>query len=86
MRTVKQYWDAAYPTDPRTAQNPIDNAKRFKNDGWGTLLDNLQDEVEEQVQPQADDTRKNLEWTTEMKIVSIKLDQVECSNGRGFMK
>ena len=86
MRRVKQRWDATYPTDPRTAQNLIDNAKRFKKEGWGTPVNISQDEVEEQVQPQTDDTRTSLEWTTEMKIVLMILDQEELAKGRGFMK
>ena len=69
MRRVKQRWDATYPTDPRTAQNLIDNVKRFKKEGWGTPVNISQDEVEKQVQPQTDDTRTSLEWTTEMKII-----------------
>ena len=47
MRRVKQRWDATYPTDPRTAQNLIDNAKRFKKEGWGAPVNISQDEVEE---------------------------------------
>ena len=86
MRRVKQQWDATYPTDPRTAQNLIDNAKRFKKEGWGTSVNISQDEVEEQVQPQTDDTRTSLEWTTEMKIVLMILDQEKRAKGRGFMK
>ena len=42
--------------------------------------------MEEQVQPQTDDTRTSLEWMTEMKIVLMILDQEECEKGRGFMK
>ena len=86
MRRVKQRWDATYQTDPRTAQNLIDNAKRFKKEDWGTPVNISQDEVEEQVQPQIDDTRTSLEWTTEMKIVLMILDQEERAKGRGFMK
>ena len=86
MRRVKQRWDATYPTDPRTAQNLIDNAKRFKKEGWGTPVNISQDEVEEQVQPQTDDTRTSLEWTTQMKIVLMILDQEELAKSRGFMK
>ena len=64
----------------------IDNAKRFKKKGWGTPVNISQDEVEEQVQPETDDTRTSLEWTTEMKIVLMILDQEERATGRGFMK
>jgi len=51
MRRVKQHWFAVYPKDPRTVQILIDNAKRLKSDGWETLLDNFQDEVESKYSP-----------------------------------
>ena len=67
-------------------KNLIDNAKRFKKEGWGTPANISQDEVEEQVQPQTDDTRTSPEWMTEMKIVLMILDQEERAKGKGFMK
>ena len=60
--------------------------EQHKKEGWGTPVNISQDEVEEQVQPQTDDTRTSLEWTTEMKIVLMILDQEERAKGRGFMK
>ena len=35
MRRVKERWDAEYPGISSTAQNLIDNARRFKKEGWG---------------------------------------------------
>ena len=84
MRRVKQRWDTEYPMNPRTTQNLTDNAKRFKKEGFGRP-DNNQNEVN--VQPQVDNnTKTSLEWTTEMKITLVILDQEERTKGRGFMK
>ena len=43
-----------------------------------------QNEVEVQQQI-GEQNRTSLEWTTEMKIVLVMLDQEERANGRGFM-
>ena len=40
-----------------------------------------------EVQPQiGEQNRTSSEWTTEMKVVLVMLDQEERANGRGFMK
>ena len=39
-----------------------------------------------EVQLQIDDTKTSLEWTTEMKIILVILDQGERAKGRGFIK
>ena len=85
MRRVKERWDAEYPGIARTAQNLIDNARRFKKERWRrpVEIDN-RDEVE--VQQQMNNNRTSLEWTTEMKIVLVTLDQEERAKRRGFMK
>ena len=88
MRRVKERWDAEYPGIARTAQESqelIDNTRRFKKEGWGrpVKIDN-RDEVE--VQQQMNNNRTSLEWTTEMKLVLVTLDQEELAKGRGFMK
>ena len=85
MRRVKERWDAEYPGIARTAQNLIDNARQFKKERWRrpVEIDN-RDEVE--VQQQMNNNRTSLEWTTEMKIVLVTLDQEERAKGRGFMK
>ena len=36
MKRIKARWDAEFPYSKRTAQNLIDNAKRFRKEGWGT--------------------------------------------------
>ena len=35
MKRVKARWDTEYPTCRRTAQNLINNARRFKKEGLG---------------------------------------------------
>ena len=42
MKQIKNRWEAEYPNNRRTAQNLIDNAKRFKREGWGTNKNNDQ--------------------------------------------
>ena len=85
MRRVKERWDAEYPGIARTAQNLIENARRFKKERWRrpVKIDN-RDEVE--VQQQMNNNSTSLEWTAEMKIVLVTLDQEERAKGRGFMK
>ena len=75
-----------YPGIVRTAQSLIDNARRLKKEGWGRQAE-IENENELEVQQQiGEQTRTSLEWTTEMKIVLVMLDQEERANGRGFMK
>ena len=85
MRRVKERWDAEYPGIARTAQNLIENARRFKKEGWGRPVE-IDNRDEMEVQQQMNNNRTSLEWTTEMKIVLVTLDQEERAKGRGFMK
>ena len=78
-----------YPASRRTAQNLIDNARRFKKEGWGrpAELENWDEaEVRQQTQVIGEQKRKSIEWTTEMKIVLVMLYEDERAKGRGFMK
>ena len=85
-RRVKERWDAEYPGIVRTAQNLIDNARRFKKEGWGRQAE-IENQNEVEVQQQiGEQNRTSLEWTREMKIVLVMLDQEERANGRVFMK
>ena len=84
MRRVKQRWDAEYPEHPRTAQNLIDNAKRFKREGIPAPI-----LIQEELQPEPVDQipeRRNLEWTLDMKVTLVTFDREERAKGRGFMK
>ena len=89
MKRVKGRWNTEYPASRRTAQNLIDNARRFKKKGWGrpAELENRDEtEVQQQTQVVGEQQRKSIEWTTEMKMVLVMLDEDERPNGRGFMK
>ena len=83
MARVKARWEAEYPGITRTAQNLIDSAKRFRKEGWGGPV------VTEDA-TQADQTgeveRKHLDWTTEVKISLVTIDDEERRKGRSFMK
>ena len=35
MKRIKSRWDFEFPHSKRSAQNLVDNAKRFKKEGWG---------------------------------------------------
>ena len=83
MARIKARWEAEYLGISRTAQYLIDNAKRFRKEGWGGPV------VTEDA-AQADQTgeieRKYLDWTTEMKISLVTIDDEERRKGRGFIK
>ena len=87
MKRVKQRWQQEYPADRRTAQNLIDNARRFKTEGWRRTRganENVEEGLQTRMEPGHE--RKSLEWTTEMKISLVTLDEEERAKGRGFMK
>ena len=35
MKHIKRRWDLEFPESKRTAQNLVDNARRFRKEGWG---------------------------------------------------
>ena len=37
LKRIKERWHREYPEKRRTAQNLIDNAKRFAKEGWSTV-------------------------------------------------
>ena len=39
MKRIKSRWEVEYPASRRTAQNLVDNARRFRNEGWGSAID-----------------------------------------------
>ena len=59
MKRIKARWDAEFPDSKRTAQNLIDNAKRFRKEGWGNQLE--QEEEAEQVVNEVSENQKQLE-------------------------
>ena len=73
MRRIKERWHREYPEKWRTAQNLIDNAKRFAKEGWGTVQGHpFNKEAQER-----DTQPKNVEWTTEMKVRLVRIDNEE---------
>ena len=60
-----------------------DNAKIFRKKGFGRHVNN---QNEEDVQSNIEDLGISLEWTNEMKITLVILDQEERAKERGFMK
>ena len=74
MKRIKRRWDIEFPLKKRTTQNLVDNARRFEK---------------EILRPGGDaniQAQKNIDWTAEMKIKLLKIDNEERSKGRGFMK
>ena len=83
MKRIKSRWDSEFPESRRTAQNLVDNARRFKKERCG----NIEEQREIIVELGAtDNNNKQLEWTTEMKIDLVTIDKEERARGRGFMK
>ena len=71
MKRIKQRWTIELPQQKRTVQNLVDNAIRFEKESLGPGRgSNLQ-------------IQKNIDWTTEMKIKLVKIDDEERSKGRG---
>ena len=70
-------------------QNLIDNTRRFTKEGSGgpAELDNrYETKVQQQTQVIGEQKRKSIEWTTEMKIALVMLDEDERAKGTRFMK
>ena len=86
MRRVEERLENEFPIVTRTAQNLIDSARRFRIEGWGRPAIENDEVARAQIPPPKDQERKNLEWTTEMKVTLITFDNEERAKGRGFMK
>ena len=56
------------------AQNLFDNARRFKREGWGNIAER-EEPMKEQTTPE--NSKKQLNWTTEMKINGVKIVKEE---------
>ena len=64
MKRVKARWDTGYSASRRTAQNLIDNARRFKKEGWvrpAESEDRDETEVQQQTQVIGEQQRKSIE-------------------------
>ena len=83
MKRIERRWDLEFPESKKTAQNLVDNARRFKKEGWGNMAER-EELMAEQATPE--NNNKQLNWTTEMKIDVVIMDKEERAKGRGFMK
>ena len=83
MKRIKTRWDLEFLESRRTAQNLVDNEKRFKKEGWGNIGEQ-EELIVKQTTPENDS--KQLNWTTEMKIDVVTMNKQERAKGRGFMK
>ena len=83
MKRIETRWDLEFLESRRTAQNLVDNEKRFKKEGWGNI-----GEQEELIvkQTTTENDSKQLNWTTEMKIDVVTMNKQERAKGRGFMR
>ena len=50
MKCIKRSWDLEFPESKRTAQNLVDNARRFKNK-WGNIAER-EEPMAEQATPE----------------------------------
>ena len=80
MKRIKEHWDKEFSNNKRTAQNLIDNAKRFTKEGW------LEEREDPQQLNDKDETAGNIEWTMDMKVNLLLIDEEEWKNGKGFMR
>ena len=72
IKRTKQQWE--FPQKKRTKRNFVNNAGRFKKESAGP-----EEIAYLQVQ-------KNMNWTTEIKIKLINIDDDKRNKGREFMK
>ena len=82
MERLKRRWDEKYPEKRNMSkQNLKDNAVRFKRE-ININIEATQDNING-----SDNTStSNAEWTNEMKINLLRIEEQERSKGRGFIK
>ena len=85
MGQIKARWEAEYLESRRTAQKLIDNAKRFKKEGWGRNIE-TNGEDNDQVIIGVTQEWRQLEGSTEMKVKLVMIGEEERAKGRGSMK
>ena len=83
MKRIKTRWDLEFLESRRTAQNLVDNGKRFKKEGWGNIGEQEGLIVK---QTTSENDSKQLNWTTKIKIDVVTMNKEERAKGRGFMK
>ena len=81
MERLKRRWDEQYPDKSNVSkQNLRDNAVRFK------MEVNIDQEINQGETNNVIKRAGNGEWTNEMKINLLRIEDPEKSKGRGFMK
>ena len=65
MKRIKRRWYLEFLEPERTAQNLVDNARRFKKEGRGNIAER-EEPMAEQATPE--NNNKQLNWPTKMKI------------------
>ena len=55
MKRLKERWDTGFPTVAETAQNVIDNAKRFRKEGRGKTSMNNNEIATAEILPETRD-------------------------------
>ena len=77
MKRIKVRWDQEFPSKKKTAQNLVDNARMFRIEAGANGRSDQQEGVV---------ATKKIQWTTDMKVHLIVMDQEERQKVRGFMK
>ena len=83
MKRIERRWDLEFPESKRTTQILVDNARRFKKEGWRNIAEREEPLAEEATHK---NMNKQLNWTTDMKIDVVIMDKEERAKRRGFMK
>ena len=74
MKRIKQRWHIEFPQKKKYSEKLSWQARWFEKESLGPGGGaNIQ-------------AQKNIDWTTEMKIKLVKIDDEQESKGRGFMK
>ena len=68
MKRIKVRWDQEFPRKKKTAQNLVDNGRRFKLEASANGRSDQQDGVV---------ATKKIQWTTDMKVQLTVIDQEE---------
>ena len=77
MKRIKVRWDQEFPSKKKTAQNLVDNARRFRLEASANGRSDQQEGVV---------ATKKIQWTTDMKVHLIVMEQEERQKGGGFLK
>ena len=65
MERIKTRWDLEFPESRKTTQNLVDNAKRFKNEGWGNTGEQ-EEQIAEQITSENNRGKKEVDTIPEI--------------------